>query len=269
MVDRKLIKRGFDKSTSPFLPCPSCGGGSLIFMETESDVKEQAWVRTAYNDPDFFTEWTRFNFSTLLTCSNSECGEAVAALGEAEYRESYDRDIDGASYPVLMRYYRPLFFHPPLKLFVPPHETPDELQEALDASFALFFADPASSANHVRNCTEQVLNILRIKRYTRTRNSRLVRLSLHRRIELIPDKHRDSKHLLLALKWLGNSGSHASSPITQDDVLDAYEILEHLIIELFSTQKKRVSKLAKKIVKSKGPVKVRRKSIRPPRDSDS
>ena len=260
MVDRKLIKRGFEKSTPPYFPCPSCNGGLLVFEESKSAVKEQAWVKSALNDPDFFSEWTKFNFSTLLKCSNSECGEHVATSGEAAYEEDHEVDENGFAYPVFTKYYRPLFFHPPLRLFIAPAESPDEVKEALKASFALFFADAASSANHVRNCTEALLNSLGIKRYTRSKTKKLVRLSLHRRIELLPPKYKDSQTLLLELKWLGNSGSHAGSEITQDDVLDAYEILEHLLTELFSTQKKKVSTLAKRIVKSKGPLKKRRDS---------
>jgi hypothetical protein len=35
----------------------------------------------------------------------------------------------------------------------------------------------------------------------------------------------------MALKWLGNTGTHTSA-VTRDDLLDAFEILDHALVEL-------------------------------------
>ena len=59
--------------------------------------------------------------------------------------------------------------------------------------------------------------------------------------------------ILYAIKWLGNAGSHSSSEITLDDVFDAYELMHHVLIELYQP-KNRLNKLAKAIRKRKGPL---------------
>lgn len=56
---------------------------------------------------------------------------------------------------------------------------------------------------------------------------------------------------LMAIKWLGNISAHESS-LALDRVLDAYEILEQLLITLFPPDPRRVERLADEINQSKG-----------------
>jgi len=58
---------------------------------------------------------------------------------------------------------------------------------------------------------------------------------------------------LLALKWLGNKGSHTEN-MSKNDVLDAYEILDSVLDELYVGYQKLVDKKVEKIVKSKKPL---------------
>ena len=51
-----------------------------------------------------------------------------------------------------------------------------------------------------------------------------------------------------------NEGSHSSAEITLDDVFDAYELMQHILIELYQP-KNELGKLAKAIRKRKGPIK--------------
>ena len=63
----------------------------------------------------------------------------------------------------------------------------------------------------------------------------------------------------MAIKWIGNFGSHASDLLTKDDVLDAYEILELVISKLYEREDSiRVKKLSKDIVKRKKPLGIKR-----------
>ena len=78
-------------------------------------------------------------------------------------------------------------------------------------------------------------------------------LSLHDRISLLPKKYDNLKILFLAVKWLGNKGSHSDSSLKKDDVLDAYEIMQILLYEVYDTNKVRVNKIARQINKRKGP----------------
>jgi hypothetical protein len=51
---------------------------------------------------------------------------------------------------------------------------------------------------------------------------------------------------LMALKWLGNTGSHDSS-VSRADLLDAFEILEHVLAEILERRSERVAELAKQL----------------------
>ena len=55
------------------------------------------------------------------------------------------------------------------------------------------------------------------------------------------------------LLWLGNAGSHEGTELSNNDVLDAYEIMEHLLAEIYNNKGARLAALAKKVNRNKGP----------------
>jgi len=61
--------------------------------------------------------------------------------------------------------------------------------------------------------------------------------------------------MILAIKWLGNAGSHGHAEVTMDDVMDAYELTEHILEEIYEPKLKKLKAIAKKVNKKKGPVK--------------
>ncbi|MBN4077968.1 DUF4145 domain-containing protein [Nitrospina gracilis] len=167
-----------------------------------------------------------------------------------------DVDIDGNPLRVLGVFYTPKYFSPNLKIFKYPSKTPAEVKEELENSFALFFCDPSSSGNHIRIALENLLTYLKIKRY-KDRAGKRTFLFLHSRIELLPRKYDDIRDLFYAIKWLGNAGSHSGKQVTADDILDAYELMEELLAEVFTQRSKKVKSLAKQINKIKGPKKTK------------
>jgi hypothetical protein len=72
-------------------------------------------------------------------------------------------------------------------------------------------------------------------------------------MELLPKKYDHIKDIFFAIKWLGNAGSHSHQELTSDDVLDAYELMEELLVEIFEKKREKAKSLAKKINKKKGP----------------
>jgi Domain of unknown function (DUF4145) len=81
------------------------------------------------------------------------------------------------------------------------------------------------------------------------------KLTLHDRIVAFRATNLDAADLLLAVKWLGNAGSHADmAGISRHDVLDGMEITEHVLHLLFDKSGQAVTKLAKSINKRKGPL---------------
>ena len=192
-------------------------------------------------------------YSCLLECDNTACKEIVSSSGVG-YTEQYivcDEEGEGTDY---QDYFSPKYFSPHLKIFNYQKNIPDEITEELENSFSLFFCDPPSSANHIRMALENLLNHMKIRKYRIQKKGGRSYLSLHERINSLPQKYHDIQELFTAVKWLGNAGSHSGATVSSDDVLDAYELMEHLLTEIFNEErKKNLKALAQTINKKKGP----------------
>jgi hypothetical protein len=57
----------------------------------------------------------------------------------------------------------------------------------------------------------------------------------------------------MAVKHLGNAGSHPSVEIDDQDVFDGFDILEHVLIQLYERTDSDLAKMVKEINKRKGP----------------
>jgi hypothetical protein len=90
-----------------------------------------------------------------------------------------------------------------------------------------------------------------IARRFRTKKGKLEDLSLHARIERFAKKNPNVGNTLIAIKWLGNTGSH-SPDLKANDVLDAFELLLHAIEEIYESKTVRLKKLTSSIIKRKG-----------------
>lgn len=252
-MDRRIYKLPFNKNKSPDWICPTCGNGALRIKDNTFHFEELTSSKNAHNHEAWEPEWIEYVYSCLLYCSNATCSEVVAnnGIGTVDWYSGYDHnDTPVQEWDEI---FSPRYFEPHLKLFEYPGETPIEIASEIDQSFSLFFSNPASASNHLRISLEHLLTFLKVKRQETKKGKRLF-LSLHRRINLIPTKFEDLKCMLLAVKWLGNAGSHAKKEITSDDVLDAYEIMDVVLREIFEEKRKKAKALAKKINKKKGPI---------------
>ena len=77
---------------------------------------------------------------------------------------------------------------------------------------------------------------------------------MHERITLLPIPYAPLKELILAIKWLGNAGSHANGKITIDHVMDSYDMFEHVLGQIYVPKTKKLQALARKVNKQKCPV---------------
>ncbi|MCU7933231.1 MAG: DUF4145 domain-containing protein [Candidatus Thiodiazotropha sp. (ex Codakia rugifera)] len=251
-MDRRIYKLPFGKDKAPDWICPTCCNGVLRIMDNTFHFEERTLSKDAHSHEAWEPEWIEYVYSCLLRCSNDACGEIVAnnGIGSVDWYSGYDNNET----PVQEwdEIFSPRYFEPHLIIFKYPDETPPEIASEIDQSFSLFFSNPASASNHLRISLEHLLTFLKVKRQGTKKGKRFF-LSLHRRINLIPIKFEGLKCMLLAVKWLGNAGSHAKKEITNDDVLDAYEIMDAVLREIFDNKSKKAKALAKKINKKKGP----------------
>lgn len=173
----------------------------------------------------------------------------------------YEDDGDGVYREVYESHFRPTMFVPALNLIAIPAKCPPTVAQPLRESFALFFSSPGAASNNIRIAVEELLTELRVKRFNTVGGQRRF-ISLHQRINLLPRKFVDLRELMLAIKWLGNAGSHGdggSGAISADDVMDAYEMMEHILAEVYSPRSNRLAAIAKKVNKRKGPLRIKKR----------
>ncbi|MEP6935613.1 MAG: DUF4145 domain-containing protein [Nitrospirota bacterium] len=252
-MDRKAFKLPFTKGRAPDWMCPSCSKGVLRIKDTSFFTDERALSRD-HSYEAWEPEWITNVYSCLLYCTNDKCKEVVASSGSGGVDWSVCEHEHGEPEQVYEDYFHPKYFDPPLRLITVPSSCPENVSIPIEESFRLFFASPSAAANGIRISIEQLLTELKIKRFNLMKGKRRF-ISLHQRIALLPPQHSEIRDLILAIKWLGNSGSHSRGNMTRDDVMDAYELFEHILEEIYGKKAKKLKALAKKVNKKKGPVK--------------
>ena len=224
----------------PAWPCPTCGLGTLQFeVETEPSKggTKQAEVtpvlcrrstgetRRDWNHEAWEPDWIRGVFVALLRCNRSECAEAISVSGS--YR------MTGVERPVSAddqweEEYTPLHFHPAPPLLRLPAKCPEAVSAALQRAWAAYWGDPGACANHLRTSIERLMDHIGIPAMK----------TLDHRIQAYEKLEPERAQELMAIKWLGNSGSHGDEGLTQEDILDALEVLEHTLAEILVSRTK-------------------------------
>jgi hypothetical protein len=257
-IDRILWKNPIKVIDLPNWICPTCKIGFLKGKEKDFNIQSDSHSIKSREHPDWEPYWIKGVFNGALKCNNNKCLETVVLLGEMVvheeqyYIEEYD-DVDYSCVEVL----KPKIFFPPLEIFPISESIPLEIKIALLDSFYLFFTDNSSCANKIRIVVELILDKFKIKKTTNNSDGKRKKVALHHRIEQFKVKYSSAAELLMAIKWIGNVGSHSSEALTRDDILDGMEMLEHVVNMLFESESKRIKTLVKTINKRKGPIKNR------------
>jgi hypothetical protein len=153
--------------------------------------------------------------------------------------------------------YKPLMLVPTPDVFLVPKKCPKSVQKEISSAFKIFLADPSAAANRVRSAIENLLTELGVRRLRAVAKRRMP-IPLHERILLYGKRNKDIAESLLAVKWIGNAGSH-NSEMTLDDVLDAFEIFETVLDDLYVGHRGRVRTLVTAVNKGRGPLKPRQR----------
>ena len=241
-IDRSLWRPVWQEGEYPSLPCPRCG--SYLNLNSESLV-----VKTAQHDINLFAYVTEEEivpkFSCWMQCGYADCGEVVSVSGYLTHHlfHANERDVE------IARNLHPKVIIPSPPIIQIGKEVPGDIQEHLARSFTLFWIDNEACANRLRVALELVLKAWGFPR--EDENGRPV--TLHQRIEKWQALYgRGALGMsLMALKWLGNAGSHEDG-ISRDRILDAYDIFASALKALFPEDLRPIEQLANDIVKSKG-----------------
>lgn len=250
-MDRTPWKAEFTMDGRLPWQCPFCSDARLVLARDSLKHGQTAESLRAQTEDAFEPEWTEGRFSCMFACPACEGQLAVAGA----YRVQDDRYYDPVAGEAgdYQLYFRPQFFSDAIPIVTLPHGTPAPVADSLRISFGLYWSDPESAANRVRKAVEQLLTALRIPRTTgRGHAKKRSFLTLHQRIERLRAIEPDLADKLLAVKWLGNAGSHVAN-LHEDDVLDGYEILSYVLDELYQRRRDHVGRLSREINRRKGP----------------
>ena len=246
-MNRLLWTQTLTEHYCPPWPCPTCKKGVLALVPKSFLKKETVNSKRAHRMPDWDPDWIEYVFTAWAKCGNPSCGEEAALGGVGGMEPEYDQEgaMDWS------HYYAPRFCRPMPDIFDIPEKCPDEVTHELRAGFAIFWADGAACAGRVRVALERLMDHLGVAQQI-TKGKRIIELNLHQRIETFALSEPTLAMHLMALKWLGNTGSHQGR-VARTDLLDAFQILEHALVELIDRRTAKVAELAQKLTKKHAP----------------
>ena len=244
-MDRSLWTQHFDKDSLPTWPCPACSKGHVNAVRRTFTHKETAASVRAKGSPDWDPDWIEYVFACWGECSNSSCKQPFSVTGKGGIAPYYD-EVHGEEWG---DYFQALHCYPMPRIVLIPEKCPYEVSEPLESAFSLFWSSPEACAGRIRVSLEALMNHLGIPKRHKTAKGKYADLTLHGRIDRFAKSDPANGAQLLALKWLGNSGSHDSGSVSHKDLLDAFEIIEHALAEIIDERSKRVAALAKKLTK--------------------
>jgi len=249
-IDKNLWQKPFYKNKFPTWTCSTCGVGLLELQKNTLNFEESGESLAAKSHDAWDPEWLFYRFSALLKCNNQNCGDCSVITGRGEVIEVHYQDHNNVYEQQWVERFYPEYINPPPQIFPIPSKTPDEIRDEILASFSIFLLEPNAAGNRIRTSIETLLTHQKINKIKVIRGKRR-RLSLHERIQAFQTKHQEISDNLLAIKWIGNAASHTTG-LKTDDIFDAYEIMHHVLIELYEKRSARIKKLTTAINKRKG-----------------
>lgn len=247
-MDRYIWTQRIGKEGCPPWPCSFCKKGSIGLLKETLVIQETAESIRAHGQDEWDPEWITYIFTAWAECSHSTCKQmyAISGTGGVGFKQTDEDDWDWVDY------FSPKLCNPMPDIIPLPSRTPKNVLDELRASFSLFWLNRESCAGKIRVALECLMDHLGIPKKRKTKNGKFTELSLHERIEIYTTKESAIGAQLMALKWLGNTGSH-NGDINTADLLDAFEILEHTLGEIIGQRSARVATLVKTLTKKHAP----------------
>jgi hypothetical protein len=214
-------------------------------------MEESADSKAAHKEEYWEPEFMHGGFAAQLNCDNPACKNIVFFSGEINLDVFQDYN-GGDTFEVETEWILlPKYFSQQIHLIPISDRYNNEIANLLLSSFDLFWIDLDSCANKIRTIVENILNTQKIPQYSRNKG-KLKRISLHSRILKFELKNKALAKLMLAIKWIGNYASHESG-LSREDLIQAYEMLELVLSNLYDNKLKIANKMAALINKKKAP----------------
>ncbi len=261
-IQRSVWRREF--SIWPRFPCPSCRVGALRINKTSITEEETKASKTLHSAEEWEPDWIDGRFSAKLTCTNPVCHDHIFVCGRTSVSWEMCFDANGDPSADLETYYEPRAFEPSPPVFPVPKQCPNSAKEEIERAFSLLWNDYGSCVNRLRVAIEAMMDEQNIQKKTKiksgSKKGKFRNLSLHERIEIYAEKEPDAGKQLMALKWVGNVGSHLElQKLTWEDLLVAFEHLEYALELMYVKHTSKLKERANQIIKAKGPIKKTKK----------
>ena len=248
MFDRSKWQGAYDRDSMPKFNCPRCRNGRLIANRTTLKVVQPQFSITECDNPDFEPGWERERFTLELQCDEKSCEETAFAIGNTSAEQYYDEELN--DYPwVSLICIRAFYPAPPI--ISTPEQTPHEILRELEKAFGLYWTDLNATANRLRVCVERIMDQQDVPSEALSKKKVMVPLDLNGRIGVFTKTHTEHAETFTALRMVGNLGSHGHD-VQREVILDAFEVLEDCLAELYGERSARLGKIKKKLISTKG-----------------
>lgn len=259
MIDDEFWNRELKQFEIPKFQCPVCHNGILISIDgklIQEITKRSEHCYDEVGEPECYEGY----FTSFSRCNNPSCQEITIIAGETKMlQDGWDngRDPDTNEFihepcPIYKTIYHVNYTNPAIRLINIPNDTPNELIEIIDQSFKLFWVDEDSCGNKIRSGIEKLLDLQKVNKTTINKKGKRQSLNLHQRIDKFKIKEPEISKYLLALKWIGNQGSHQGGyKLSRKELVDAYRILELSLSDLYDKTRIEVNRLTNQINKKK------------------
>jgi hypothetical protein len=248
-IDRESFLDYFELDQLPDWNCSSCQKGKLIFSENNITLFETKLSKTYRKDDDWNYGQIDEHFCGILQCSHPKCKETFSIAG----KKFWYHDVDQAKEIKPEARYSLSYVYPTIHIFKIDDNISYEVYDAIVNAFRIFWLDKSSCANAIRKVVEAVLDDKKIVK-TKLEKGKRVRLSLHKRLGLFEDKStlasKSIAEALLAVKWIGNAGSHELE-VDTDDLLNGFELLQFALQKMYGSYDVDIAQLTKQINKRK------------------
>jgi hypothetical protein len=249
-MQRYLWESGFTKNSCPPWLCTKCKKGVLRLQLDSFSFEETANSQRWHNAEDWGPEHIEFTFIAWAGCSDEGCKERYALSGIGGIESEYTGDEDGSTEWV--NYFTPKFVYPALSMIDIPAKCPKSVRSILQDAFACYWSQPDACAGRIRAALEALLTHFGVPSEAKKSDGSSFPLSLQKRLDIFSKTSPAAAAQLTAIKWLGNSGAHGQR-VTKADILDALELLEHVLVELIDQKSAKLAELAKNLLAKHAP----------------
>lgn len=223
----KIVRGYFEGSISAVdidnWPCPYCGTGNLKLIFSEKNESSEAKEYNYVIGDDF-----RIEFVKVFKCA--KCVNMFAINGvEIETPVSCpDTGEEDSIVECIISSHSCSFL--PIDVS---DEWPCKVVDEIKNSGKYLFSDHSACINSLRKAVELLMCEHGIPSTKPNKDGQEVFISLDKRIAEFEKCVISTDKLLSSVKWLGNTGSHASGRLSKDSILHAYDSLKRVLDSLY------------------------------------